>query len=484
MRLELKFAAAMMAAAAVILAAQAVLHVRQIGQLQTREIRDDVVILSRTLSEAISKLYVTAGQEAVTAFIEQVDSARHQTALQLVQTQGLDPFPRQVRVVRRSDAWHVIATAPVEVDGKVVASIDIDRSLPQEREYYASILRTQVLTTLLAASAAGLIALFLGSRLISRPLRQLSALAHRVAEGDFSLRTQVKQRDEIGKLAGELDVMASRLAESHAKVQDEHRARTAALEQLRHADRLTTVGKLASSIAHELGTPLNVVAGRAMMIACNQNLPPEDQENARIIAQQAQRMTKIIRELLDFSRAKQLRRKRTKIRSVFEKAVSLFKPICEDKGVILEIRGDQGAAAEIDPEKILQVLTNLMMNSIHAMPKGGTITLSASREHVEAPEERHARGGHFVKLSVQDQGIGIPKDQLDSIFKAFFTTKKKGRGTGLGLSVCHGIVREHGGWLEVESDIGKGACFTVYLPETPAREDDHPGRGSLAREPA
>jgi two-component system NtrC family sensor kinase len=111
------------------------------------------------------------------------------------------------------------------------------------------------------------------------------------------------------------------------------------------------------------------------------------------------------------------------------------------------------------------VLTNLMMNSIHAMPEGGTITLRVDREHVEDPKDRHAAEGDFVKISVEDEGVGIAQDRLEDIFKAFFTTKKEGEGTGLGLSVCHGIVREHGGWIEVQSEVGQGSQFTIFLPE-------------------
>jgi signal transduction histidine kinase len=201
-----------------------------------------------------------------------------------------------------------------------------------------------------------------------------------------------------------------------------------------------------------------------MMITSDESLSQQVRDNAGIIAEQASRMTDIIREVLDFSKRKPLERVNTRVGDVLQHAVSLMEPVCEDKGIAIELRGDQDATADLDSGKTLQVLTNLMMNSMHAMPNGGLITLSVERTHVADPRDRHASAGQFVKIGVEDEGVGIPKDRLDDIFKAFFTTKKD-RGTGLGLSVCHGIVREHGGFIDVSSELGKGTQFSVFLPE-------------------
>jgi signal transduction histidine kinase len=260
--------------------------------------------------------------------------------------------------------------------------------------------------------------------------------------------------------------MTDRLAASQLKISAERRARTSALEQLRHADRLSTVGKLASSMAHELGTPLNVVAGRARMIEGDESAAETARDNARIIAEQAERMAEIIQDLLEFSRRKPLERRRARIGDVLEHAATLLEPICEDKDITLEVGGAPDVEAEIDSGKVLQVLTNLLMNAAQAMPDGGRIELSVSREHVDDPPDRRAGAGDYLVIVVRDEGIGIPADRLPDIFEAFFTTKKdEERGTGLGLSVCHGIVREHGGWMEVASVVGEGTTFRVYLPE-------------------
>lgn len=470
MRLSFKLAFVVTLGIALVLAAQATLHVRRIATLQEREMRRDIVTLADALSSAATVAWAAGGANEASAFVARADESRDGADIRLLtgdQMSQLDEIPTRTSVQRvtNDDGWNIEAVAPVRRGSETVAVLHVKRKLPEEEEYFASILEMQAGSAVITAALAGLIVFFSSLVLVGRPIEKLSNLARRVAEGDFSLRSDVDQFDEIGRLASELNAMTDRLAQSHQNVRAERHARTEALEKLRHADRLSTVGRLASSMAHELGTPLNIVSGRAMMIASDETLPREAVDNAQSIMEQAQRMTAIIREVLDFARRKEPERIDIRIGEVLEHAVSLMDPICEDRNVVVEMRGEQDALARIDPGKVLQVITNLMMNSVHAMPEGGRITLHVEREHVADPKDRHASAGDFVKVSVEDEGVGISKERIDDIFKAFFTTKKEGEGTGLGLSVCHGIVREHGGWIEVESEVGKGSRFTIYLPE-------------------
>ena len=468
MRLSFKLASAVTLGIALVLAAQAALNVHRIAELQEKEIESDVVTLSRALASATSVAWAAGGHEEALSFVTRSNGARDRTSVGLMTGKELDRLAAlgvEPRVQRVSDSkgWSIVAIAPVHSAGRTVAALRIQRQLPDEKRHFASVFRLQVGTALAAALLSGLIVFVLSGWLVGRPIAKLSNLATRVAEGDFSPRSDVDQPDEIGALANELNAMIERLAESQQNVRTERHARTEALERLRHADRLSTVGRLASSMAHELGTPLNIVSGRAKMIAADETLPREVLENAGSIIEQAQRMTEIIRDVLDFARRKEPERVDTRIRDVLEHAVSLMEPICDDRNVDMVVLGRGETMARIDPGKVLQVLTNLMMNSVHAMPEGGTITLRVDRKHVADPKDRHASEGDFVKISVEDEGVGISPERLDDIFQAFFTTKKE--GTGLGLSVCHGIVREHGGWIEVESEVGQGSRFTIYLPE-------------------
>ena len=471
MRLALRFAAAITIGIGAVLVVQALLHVDRIAELQEKEIEDDLTTLSRALAGAVAEVWALGGPERAAAFVARADERRARTRITLHRDQTVDDTPiipdnPEVRRLSTREGWSIVAVAPVRFDGQPVGVLEIERQLPSEQEYFRSILRTQVATTLVAAALSGVIALAVGVWVVGRPIRKLSGLARRVANGDYSLRSNVVQADEVGELARELDAMTERLEESVDQVRAERRARTETLEQLRHADRLSTVGRLASSIAHELGTPLNVVSGRATMIAGDETASEETQENARRIVQQTERMTSIIRETLEFSRRRPIDRRQTSIGEVLEHGVVLLEPILEDRGIAVRIAGAREVVAAIDAGKILQVLTNLVMNAIHAMPNGGTITLRVQREHVDDPKDRHASAGVFVKVSVEDEGVGIAQERLDDIFDAFSTGREQ--GTGLGLSVCQGIVREHDGWIEVASEVGRGSQFMVYLPESEA----------------
>lgn len=305
-------------------------------------------------------------------------------------------------------------------------------------------------------------------RLIDAPVRALVDHARRVAEGDFAPRIKLRNRqDELGMLAKEMNAMTQQLAAAEITVRRERQARTATLEKLRHADRLSTVGRIASSIAHELGTPLNVISGRASMIL-EDTEDSQVEEHATIIADQVQRVTAIIRELLDYARSSDLRLADVAIAEVVEHATTLLEPVAEQADVCLVSKGSPDVRAHLDSGRILQVLTNLMTNAIQAMSDGGTLTVRHSVEQVEMPPEKHAEGGVFLRLDVEDTGIGIVPERIAKIFEAFYTTKRSGEGTGLGLSVCQGIAREHGGWIAVRSEVGEGTCFSCFFPQEAA----------------
>jgi signal transduction histidine kinase len=271
------------------------------------------------------------------------------------------------------------------------------------------------------------------------------------------------RRDEIGDLALEINAMADRLGVARDRLALETNARLGALNQLRHADRLATVGKLASGVAHELGTPLNVVAGRAKMIRTSGEASDNVRRNARIVEEQAERMVRIIRQLLDFARAGQSSVERFDPKRLAEQTLTLVQPDADKRGVRLELTAPaELAELEGDRGQIQQVLTNLLVNAIHAMRKPGTVTLSLEERLRQRSETEPAR--RYVVLHVVDEGIGMAPEVASRVFEPFFTTKEVGEGTGLGLSVAFGIVEEHGGFLEVETAPGRGSRFSVNLP--------------------
>lgn len=339
----------------------------------------------------------------------------------------------------------------VPVKGSTPSALELSESLaPQKRFVRASVL-TSVLTTLALALACALLAGAIGLGLLGRPIKALVEHARRVGRGELDARLSLPRGDEIGELAEEMNAMAEKLAAANA-------AREAATEQLRQADRLRTVGRLASGLAHELGTPLNVVSVYARMIAGGEDTLDEARQHANTVAEEADRMTAILRQLLDFARHRRPEKARQSLRSVVRQAFDLLGAVAERRNVRLSLEDGDDVEAEVDAGQLHQVITNLVVNAMHAMPSGGTV-----RARVE-------RRGAEVDVAIGDDGVGIPADQLGRVFDPFFTTKDVGEGTGLGLSVSYGIVQEHGGRFEVESTVGEGSTFHVLLPlEAPAQ---------------
>ncbi len=334
-----------------------------------------------------------------------------------------------------------------------------------QREHVRATVRNNLVTTVVMGAVCGALALLLGGWFVGRPIRALVGKARRIGAGDLSGPLELHQRDEIGELADEMNAMCDRLAAAAADLAAATEAKITMLEQLRHADRLSTVGKLASGIAHELGTPLNVVSGRARLIATGLE-PVETKEYAEIIVGQAQRMTRIIRQLLDFARRRSAHKSPEDVRQVARQTASLLAPIAEKKGITLVVEETpEPLVAEVDAAQLQQALTNLIVNGIQAMPHGGQIAVKMSRAHAQPPADVGGPEGEYLRLDVTDEGVGMTEETMAHISEPFFTTKPVGEGTGLGLSVTYGIVKEHGGWIAVGSQLGKGATFAVYLPE-------------------
>jgi signal transduction histidine kinase len=324
--------------------------------------------------------------------------------------------------------------------------------------------RTAILVSGMAL-ISGLLAILLGVRLVGRPLEQLIVKARRMGNGQLDGPVSLQTHDELAELAANLNSMCANLSDAQTRLRDETAAKIAALEQLRHADRLQTVGRLASGIAHELGTPLNVVAGRAGLIGSGKLDAGQITESAVAIKTEADRMTQIIRQLLDFARASSPHKAAVDLRTVIRQTISMIESIAEKQNVRLMFEPDgEEAAAEIDAGQIQQVLANLTINAIQAMPSGGQVKFVLRRRKGEPPAGGSQILSDSYGIEIHDQGVGIPEEHMQHIFEPFYTTKEVGAGTGLGLSIAYGIVQEHGGWIDVTSRVGEGSCFTVYLP--------------------
>jgi signal transduction histidine kinase len=320
------------------------------------------------------------------------------------------------------------------------------------------------------------------------PLRRLLEGIDAVGEGDLSRVILVQRDDEIGTIAGRFNAMTGSLRDAREDGRRGAEARLALEARLRQSEKLATIGQMAAEIAHEVGTPLNVIGGRARSISkiiARQSNPQRDDgsgelvpnpsaeitKNAGIIGGEVDRITKIIRQVLDFSRQRGPRVTRVRLSAIVAEAVELVAEATRRQGIAVEIAArapDLPALPDVpgDPDQIQQVCLNLLMNAIHAMPTGGTLRLGVERVVRRKGGLDLAAPAEFVVLEISDSGAGIPEAHRDRIFEPFFTTRDEGQGTGLGLAVSNGIVKDHDGWIEVESPgaPGKGAVFRVYLP--------------------
>jgi signal transduction histidine kinase len=245
----------------------------------------------------------------------------------------------------------------------------------------------------------------------------------------------------------------------HRFVKEEHRQRGLALSQLRHAGRLHVVGTLAAGVAHELGTPLNVIGGYAQILGADDATPETRRAACQTILRQTTRMTETIRSLLDFSRRGGSGREVTDLGAIVDEVSLLLRATATRAGCLIERTGPRDTVmVSVNAREIEQVVTNLIVNATQAMPRGGVVRVGCERK------AGGGRAGEVACIRVEDEGGGIAPADLPRIFDPFFTTKDVGEGTGLGLSVSYGIVHDHGGSIRVESELGRGSRFVVWLP--------------------
>jgi signal transduction histidine kinase len=245
-------------------------------------------------------------------------------------------------------------------------------------------------------------------------------------------------------------------------VDEERRKRALAVSQLRHAERLNVIGTLAAGVAHELGTPLNIILGNAEILEDEKVSRERVRKAAEAIRQQSKRMTAIISHLLEFGRRGGSSREAADLDELVAHAASLLRSTatrshCE----IVYARPSAPVPVDVNASEIEQVLSNLVLNAVQAMPDGGQVRMACTRE--SARDEQGVETT-LAQVTVEDEGSGIAPADLPQIFDPFFTTKGVGKGTGLGLSISYGIVQDHGGSIDVASVLGKGTRFTVRLP--------------------
>ncbi|HUJ59493.1 MAG TPA: ATP-binding protein [Kofleriaceae bacterium] len=477
MRLTRKFIAALVIGVALVALIQGFFDYRREREVFDKQMRAEATALGRALARGMAEVWARDGEAAAREFLITASSQSEHIRARWVwldstsrdapraSKEELEPMSRgDVVVIKDQESNLVLTYIPVDIAAISQSSeprdggIEVVQPLVDIDKYTRDSLRNEILGSASAVAVAAALALLLGVLFIGRPISRLAAKARRVGTGDLSGPLVLGQRDELGELASEINLMCERLSDERGK-------REAATEQLRHADRLTTVGKLASGLAHELGTPLNVVSGRARLIRDREVDGPEVVDSARIVLEQSERMTALLRQLLDFARPRALQKAPVNITTLAARVSELVATIARKANVeIVPPPADETLRVEADDGQLHQVLTNLVVNAIQAMPGGGTVTIAARVVDQVPPAYVGGPMQSWMAIEVRDTGVGMDDQTRQRIFEPFFTTKAIGEGTGLGLSVTWGIAREHGGWIDVQSQPGKGSTFTVYLP--------------------
>ncbi len=299
---------------------------------------------------------------------------------------------------------------------------------------------------------------------ITLPISQLMDGIKKLAKGDLNTRIDFKRGDELSELAQTFNKLAINLKEAREEIIQEAETKLQLERELRQSEKLAIVGQLASGLGHEIGTPLNIISGRAEIIKRKLEDNGEAQKNLGIILQQTERITKIIQQLLGFVRKKKPEQKTLNFSTLLETTLELLDHQIQRQGVRV-VREFESPLPPVmgDPDQLQQVFSNLFLNAIQAMPEGGTLHLSISSIWI-SKEDFNEDKRLFVEVCVEDTGSGMEREVMGHIFDPFFTTKEGGKGTGLGLTVSQGIVQDHEGWISVESELGKGSVFKVYLP--------------------
>ena len=403
--------------------------------------------------------------------------------------QGADgkPLLGSMEVIRNEPSCYNAPCHQHKKETSVLGVLDINYSLDE----IDSKLRTS--TFEIAGFSLGFIALaalaigYFVHHLIYLPLRDLEGVAQRVSAGNLDQPIPVRSGDEFGKLAGSFNSMTDAVRNSREELRElahtleqKVELRTQELQraqaQTMRGEKLASVGLLASGVAHELNNPLTGILTFSHLLRRKMPDQSPDAEDMDLVIRETKRCAAIIKRLLDFAREKQPEKKFNDINQIIEDTVRIVQRPAHlrDIGVTMDLDRTL-PPIWIDADQIKQVIMNMIVNAQHAVEEKGSIAISTRRAAKPRPSVQSGEPVSMVEISIVDTGCGIPESNLLRIFDPFFTSKDVGKGTGLGLSVSHGIVEAHGGAIEVQSKVGDGSTFSVFLPLTP------PATGPVAK---
>jgi len=347
--------------------------------------------------------------------------------------------------------WYITAYEPIEdIFGERVGMLYVG---VLEAKY--ADMRRKALFILISIIVAGMaLAIGLGYLLankIMNPVHQLIKASQEVSEGSLTPEIGPLSKDE------EMRVLQNTFKDMVASMV---RRRAEAENRLIQSEKQASVGRLAAGVAHEINNPLTGVLTYTHMLLRRKDIGNDIRSDLQTIAESTERVRKIVKGLLDFSRQIKLDKEPTEVNRLVGSAISLMDNQALVKGVTIKFNsGENLPMLTLDRNQFQSVLLNMIINALDATEPGGTINIYTATG-LSASDTGH-KG---VEITIADTGCGIPADNLDKLFDPFFSTKEVGQGTGLGLSVSYGIVQRHGGTIRVQSELGKGSTFFIWIP--------------------
>jgi len=302
-------------------------------------------------------------------------------------------------------------------------------------------------------------------RLVNRPISELLQHTQKVADGNLDTTLNPTSRDELGELAASFNRMTLSLKTAHDELAEWNRTLEERVEertrenrqmhaQLARSEKLSSLGQMAAGIAHEINNPMTGILLYANLISEDSRFSPALQDDMKIIVNETERCAAIVRQLLDFSRENKPENCWNSLNTIIESALSLLEHQTLFQNITIERQFDRNLPEIFsDPWQLEQVFINIILNASQAITDAGSIRITTGMNS----------GKMSVFADITDSGCGIPREELDRIFDPFFTTKKEG-GTGLGLSVSYGIINNHGGQIQVTSEVGSGTTVSIALP--------------------
>ena len=309
--------------------------------------------------------------------------------------------------------------------------------------------RKYLVFSVISALVPNLLLVLLIVRTFSRPLQRITLAAVQVTEGEYGTQVDLrKSNDEIGLLAESFNEMSCKMANDIEQLRRLN-------EQLIRTEKLAAMGTLAAGVAHEVNNPLASISSLIQMMQSNQNLDEETKDKLKLISTQINRITQVTRDMMDFARIRPAAKSLVDINTSLEMALRLAS---FDKS-FQKLRLKKSFADNLPPvladtDQLQQVFLNLFLNARDAMPSGGELFIKTFPNRND------------IEIEIADNGTGIEEKNIKQIFDPFFTTKPTGKGTGLGLAVCYGIITAHGGQIEVSENNGRGTKFVISLPTT------------------